>query len=141
MEKIQSKDKRTLISCFVIIVSHTRPPLPPHTPPLTGHCAPLLQHGGGSPRPRDHERTPCGYRSLLHGYDLPKRPRRIVASFMPPKRSDSLSTPKHPISEKKKRKNRRREEEDCLLSARRATGGLDPPRQRCGSSYEMKRLC
>ena len=67
LEKIQSKDKRTLISCFVIIVRHTIPPSPHtllHSQGTVHRCFSMATEA--SP-PRDQARVPCTRRSLLHG--------------------------------------------------------------------------
>ena len=67
LEKIQSKDKRTLISCFVIIVRHTIPPSPHtllHSQGTVHRCFSMATEA--SP-PRDQARVPCTRMSLLHG--------------------------------------------------------------------------
>ena len=62
LEKIQSKDQRPLISCFVIIVSHSRP-LPTHNP---AHCAPLLQHWAEAPPPHNQAIRLHRLAALIH---------------------------------------------------------------------------
>ena len=101
LEKIQSKDQRPLISCFVIIVSHSRPSR--HTLPrgTVRRCFSI----GRKPLPRTTRLYGCT--GLLHCYTLPKRPRCTVASFMLPKR-DASSSPKRPAGERKKRRRRSR---------------------------------
>ena len=107
LEKIQSKDERTLISCFVIIVRHTRPSR--HTlPPHTAHCAPWRK-----PPPPPATRL-YGCTGFLHYHTLPKRSRRTVTSFMPPKR-DASSSPKRPAGATTKRRRRSRKKKTAFV--------------------------
>ena len=119
LEKIQSKDQRPLISCFVIIVSHSRPSR--HTLPrgTVRRCFSI----GRKPLPRTTRLYGCT--GLLHCYTLPKRPRCTVASFMLPKR-DASSSPKRPAGERKKGK-RRRKPKTAFVPAAEPPVDLDRP--------------
>ena len=99
--------------------SVTLAPPATHSPAALCDAASAL---GGSPPPTTRL---YGCTGLLHCYTLPKRPRRTVASFMPPKR-DASSSPKRPAGERKKGK-RRRKPKTAFVPAAEPPLDLDRP--------------